>query len=151
MLKEYIATILWSFSPFGEAKFGIPYGIFHDLNPALVLVLGICGNIAVYPAMMLFLKYINKWLARWHWYRSAAIWVARRAKSGSKSKLETYGYVGLALFVMVPTPGSGVYIGSIITFLFRLDYRKAFLANAVGAILSGIIVWSITCIGRGFF
>jgi uncharacterized membrane protein len=149
LIEEYIATVLWSFSPFGEAKFGIPYGIFNDLNPLLVLIFAIGGNIAVYPAMMLFLKYINRWLARWHWYRTSAIWVARRAKSGSKKKLEKYGYIGLALFVMVPTPGSGVYIGCIITFLLRLDYRKAFLANAVGAALSGIIVWSITCVGYG--
>lgn len=147
MIKEYIATFLWSFSPFGEAKFGIPYGILKELNPVLVLVFAILGNIAVYPAMMLFLRHINKWLARWHWYRSSAIWIARRAKKGSKSKLESYGYVGLALFVMVPTPGSGVYIGSIISFLLRLDYKKAFLANAIGAVLSGLIVWSVTCFG----
>ena len=151
MLKEYIATLLWSFSPFGEAKFGIPYGILHDLNPVLVLVVAILGNIAVYPAMLFFLEYVNKWLAQWHWYRSSAIWVARRAKKGSKTKLEKYGYIGLALFVMVPTPGSGVYIGSIIAFLLRLDYRKAFIANAIGAALSCTIVWSITCIGIGLF
>jgi uncharacterized membrane protein len=151
LLKEYIATLLWSFSPFGEAKFGIPYGILHDLNPVLVLVVAILGNIAVYPAMLFFLAYVNKWLAQWHWYRSSAIWVARRAKKGSKTKLEKYGYIGLALFVMVPTPGSGVYIGSIITFLLRLDYRKAFIANAIGAALSCTIVWSITCIGIGLF
>ena len=101
--------------------------------------------------MLFFLEYVNKWLAQWHWYRSSAIWVARRAKKGSKTKLEKYGYIGLALFVMVPTPGSGVYIGSIITFLLRLDYRKAFIANAIGAALSCTIVWSITCIGIGLF
>lgn len=94
---------------------------------------------------------MNKWLAQRHWYRSSAIWVARRAKKGSKTKLEKYGYIGLALFVMVPTPGSGVYIGSIIAFLLRLDYRKAFIANAIGAALSCTIVWSITCIGIGLF
>ena len=133
----------------GEAKFGIPFGIFQDLNPYLVLLFGICGNILIYPAMMLFLEYVNRFLARWHWYRAAAIWIARKAKKGSKNKVEKYGYIGLALFVMVPTPGSGVYIGSIITYLLRLDYKKAFVANAVGAALSCTIVWTVTCIGHG--
>ena len=35
MIKDSIITFLWSISPFGEAKVGIPYGIFQDLNTVL--------------------------------------------------------------------------------------------------------------------
>ena len=88
---------------------------------------------------------------RWKWYKKAAIWVAKRAKKGSKNKLKKYGYVGLALFVMIPLPGTGVYVGSIATYLFKMDRTKAFWANTIGITISSMIVWSVTYFGKGAF
>jgi len=143
--------MLWSFSPLGEAKVGIPFGLLKDLNPYIVLVLAIVANILVFPFMMVFLDKINAWLMRWNWYKRAAIWVAQRAKKGSKEQLQNYGYVGLALFVMIPLPGTGVYAGSIATYLFKMDTKKAFVANAIGITISSLIVWGVTLLGQGFF
>ena len=149
MIDEIIITALWSLSPFGEAKVGIPYGLLKDLNPYLVFLTALAANIAVYPLMMFFLDRINIVLARWHWYKKGAIWVARRAKKGSEDKLEKYGYWGLALFVMIPLPGTGVYAGSIAAYLFKMDVKKAFYANAIGITISSLIVWSVTHFGFG--
>ena len=149
MIDEIIITALWSLSPLGEAKVGIPYGILKDLNPYLVFLIALAANIAVYPIMMFFLDKINVVLARWHWYKKGAIWVARRAKKGSGDKLEKYGYWGLALFVMIPLPGTGVYAGSIAAYLFKMDAIKAFYANAIGITISSLIVWSVTHFGFG--
>ena len=44
MIKDSIITFLWSISPFGEAKVGIPYGILHDLNIFWVLFISILGK-----------------------------------------------------------------------------------------------------------
>jgi uncharacterized membrane protein len=149
MIDEIIITALWSLSPFGEAKVGIPYGILQDLNPYLVFLIALVANISVYPIMMFFLSRINSVLARWHWYKKSAIWVARRAKKGSGDKLEKYGYWGLALFVMIPLPGTGVYAGSIAAYLFKMDTTKAFYANAIGITISSLIVWSVAHFGFG--
>lgn len=149
MLDEIIITALWSLSPLGEAKVGIPYGILQDLNPYLVFLIALGANIAVYPIMMFFLDKVNIVLARWHWYKKGAIWVARRAKKGSGDKLEKYGYWGLALFVMIPLPGTGVYAGSIAAYLFKMDVKKAFYANAIGITISSLIVWSVAHFGFG--
>jgi uncharacterized membrane protein len=46
-------------------------------------------------------------------------------------------------------PGTGVYAGTIAAYLFKMDYKKAFLANAIGITLSSLIVWSITLFGQG--
>jgi uncharacterized membrane protein len=150
LLKHYIFTFLWSISPLGEAKVGIPFGLLKDLNPYLVFVVALTANILVFPMMMYFLNSINGFLTRWTWYKKNALWVAKRAKKGTGDKLEKYGYWGLALFVLVPLPGTGVYAGSIATYLFKMDSKKAFFANAVGITISSIIVWSVTFFGRGF-
>lgn len=143
--------MLWSFSPLGEAKVGIPIGLGYDLNPFMVLILALAANIMVFPMMMFFLKSLNGALMKWHWYKRSAVWVAQRAKKGSKEQLQKYGYVGLALFVMVPLPGTGVYAGSIATYIFKMDTKKAFVANAIGITVSSLIVWSTALLVRGAF
>jgi len=151
LIQDLILTILWSLSPLGEAKVGIPFGLLNDLNPFVVLLVAIFANILVFPIMMFFLDRINVLFTRWNWYKKSAIWIARRAKNGSGEKLEKYGYLGLAFFVMVPLPGTGVYAGSIATYLFKMERRKAFIANAIGITISSIIVWSVTFLGKGGF
>lgn len=149
MLQDFIITILWSISPFGEAKVGIPYGLLKDLNPYLVFVFALAANIAVFPIMMFFLDRMNKLLLRWRWYKTAALWVAKRAKRGSADKLKKYGYWGLVMFVMIPLPGTGVYAGSIVSYLLKMNVKRAFIANVVGITISSMIVWSVTYFGMG--
>lgn len=131
---------------------GIPFGLFKELNPFMVLLLAVLANILVFPIMMFFLKSLNGWLMRWaNWYKKSALWIAKRAKKGSKENLEKYGYVGLALFVMIPLPGTGVYAGTIAAYIFKMDVKKAFFANAVGITISSLIVWGATLLSMGAF
>lgn len=137
-------VMLWSISPFGEAKVGIPFGLLSGVNIYLVLGVAFAANVLVFPIMMFFLDKVNHYLLQWNWYKKAAIWVARRAKMGSGNKIQKYGFWGLLLFVMIPLPGTGVYAGSIATYLFKIDKNKAFYANTIGIFLSSLIVWGTT-------
>lgn len=144
MITDLIIAMLWSISPFGEAKVGIPYGLLNGVN--MYLVLGACflANVMVFPIMMFFLNTINRYFLRWHFYKKGALFVARRAKIGSGEKIRKYGFYGLIFFVMLPVPGTGVYAGSIATYLFNFERKKAFLANTIGIFLSSLIVWITT-------
>jgi uncharacterized membrane protein len=144
LIKDLIIAILWSISPFGEAKVGIPYGLLNGVN--IYVVLGACflANLLVFPIMMFFLNTINRTLLKWHFYKRGAIFVARRAKVGSGGKIKKYGFYGLIFFVMLPVPGTGVYAGSIASYLFKIERRKAFIANTIGIFLSSVIVWVTT-------
>ncbi|GAA4278330.1 COG2426 family protein [Aquimarina mytili] len=144
MIQDIIIAILWSISPFGEAKVGIPYGMLSGLNIYLVFVACFLANVLVFPIMIFFLEKVNDYLLRWNLYKKAAIFVARRAKVGSGDKIQKYGFWGLLFFVMIPLPGTGVYAGSIATYLFKIKKRKAFVANTVGIFLSSVIVWATT-------
>lgn len=136
--------MLWSISPFGEAKVGIPYGMFQGLN--IYLVFGLCflSNVLVFPLMIFFLDTLNKHLLRWNFYKKGALYVARRAKLASGEKIKKYGFLGLIFFVMIPIPGTGVYAGSIASYLFKMEKRKAFYANAIGIFFSSLAVWIMT-------
>lgn len=144
MLEDIIIAFLWSISPFGEAKVGIPYGIMNGVNIYIVFVVCFLANILVFPIMMLFLEKINRYLLKWYYYKKAALWVARRAMTGSGNKIQKYGFWGLIFFVMIPLPGTGVYAGSIATYLFKIEKQKAFYANVIGIFFSSVIVWVTT-------
>ena len=94
------------------------------------------ANVLVFPMMLFFLNRVNHSLLRWNFYEKSAIWVARRAKGGSEQKIQKYGFWGLLFFVMLPIPGTGVYAGSIATYLFNIEKKKAFYANMIGIFLS---------------
>lgn len=144
MLTDILITILWSISPFGEAKVGIPFGMLNDLNIYLVFVIAFAANVLVFPLMMFFLERINRYLLPWKPYKKTALWIARRAKTGSGGKIQKYGFWGLIFFVMIPLPGTGVYAGSIATYLFKIERKKAFAANVIGIFFSSVIVWVTT-------
>ncbi|WP_408612219.1 COG2426 family protein [Cellulophaga omnivescoria] len=136
--------MLWSLSPFGEAKVGIPYGMYNGLNIYVVFILCFASNVLVFPMMLFFLNKINHYLLKWRVYKKGAIFVARKAKTGSGDKIKKYGFWGLIFFVMLPVPGTGVYAGTIATYLFKIERKKAFLANTIGIFFSSVIVWVLT-------
>ena len=144
MLKDIIVAMLWSISPFGEAKVGIPYGMLQGANIYVVFVACLLANILVFPLMMFFLHSSNRYLLRWAPYKKAAFYIARRTKNNSGEKIKKYGFWGLLFFVMIPLPGTGVYVGSIATYLFRLETSKAFMANVIGIFFSSVIIWVTT-------
>jgi uncharacterized membrane protein len=47
---------------------------------------------------------------------------------------------------MIPLPGTGVYAGSIASYLLKIEKKKAFLANALGIFLSSLIIYGVTVV-----
>ncbi|MDG3583512.1 MULTISPECIES: COG2426 family protein [Galbibacter] len=144
MIAEILVAMLWSVSPFGEAKVGIPYAIFNNVNIYLSFLVCFAANVLVYPIMMFFLDYMNAHLLKWNFYKKSAIKVARRIKKGAGTNVGKFGFYGILIFVMLPIPGTGVYAGSIAAYLFRMPYQQAFLANTIGIFLSCAMVWGMT-------
>lgn len=143
MITDIIYSILLSISPLGEAKAGLPYALYKDVNIYLAFFLCLIANILVFPVMLFFLKNINRQLFKWQIYKKTAVYIARRAKNGAKKGIHKYGYWGLMIFVMIPLPGTGVYAGTIASYIFRFDRKKSFIANSVGITLSTLIVWGV--------
>lgn len=143
-MMEIIWAALWSISPFGEAKVGLPYAIFNGINIYHAFIICFLANLLVFPLMMFFLEKLNLYFFKWRWYKISAIFVARRAKNGAGKNVKKYGFWGLLFFVMLPVPGTGVYAGSIASYILRMDRKRAFAANSIGIFLSCVIVWSMT-------
>ena len=51
-----------------------------------------------------------------------------------------YEMLGLTLFVGIPIPGTGAWMGSLIAALLEMDVKKALIAELLGIAMATIIV-----------
>ena len=64
-----------------------------------------------------------------------------RAEGGCKSdKIRKYAYWGVYLFVALPLPGTGAWMGALISALLHMDPKKTFPVIMVGVLTAGMIV-----------
>lgn len=78
-----IIAMLWSLSPAGESKVGIPYAIYNDINIYIAFLVCFLANLIVYPFLMIFLDSSNQYFFRFKPYKKMAIYIARKAKNGA--------------------------------------------------------------------
>jgi uncharacterized membrane protein len=137
MLKDILYTFLISASPFGEARVGIPYG---DLNTDLpfiwVFIIGLSANLLVFPLFYRLIEFSNKHFLKNKWYRKAAIYLSLRARRKTGAVVQKYGAIGLMIFVMIPLPFTGAYIGTIAAYIFKINYKKSLLAINIGVLIA---------------
>jgi len=74
-----------------------------------------------------------------------------RTQHKIENKVEKYGELGLALFIGVPLPGSGVYTGALAAFILGLNFKKFLIATVIGVFIAGILVTIATLTGVGIF
>lgn len=142
MLQDILFTFLISFSPFGEARAGIPYGELNGLPIMLVFTVGLAANLLVFPIFYRAIEMANKHLWKNPLYKKMALYLALRARTKTKEVIKKYGVWGLMIFVMIPLPVTGAYIGTIAAFIFGISYQKSLIAISSGITISSIMVAS---------
>lgn len=140
MLEDIVVTFLISLSPFGEARAGIPYGELNGLPIAIALVVGLSANLLVFPLFYRCINLFNKYLSQNRFYKKSAIRLSLRARGKTENMIRKYGVWGLMVFVMIPLPITGAYIGTIAAYIFGISYQKSLLAISSGITISSIIV-----------
>ena len=140
MFQDVLFTFLISFSPFGEARAGIPYGELVGLPILWVFVIGLTANLLVFPVFYKVIELANKNLWKNPLYKRTAIYLSSRARTKTKTIIKKYGFWGLMVFVMIPLPVTGAYIGTIAAYIFGISYKKSLIAISSGITISSTIV-----------
>lgn len=140
MFSEILYTFLLSISPLGEARVGIPYGIFNGLHPFTALLIGLSANLLIYPIFTYLIDRFNNRLWRFRLYKQQSVRIMRRAHNGVGQQIRKYGFWGLMVFVMIPLPVTGAYMGTIAAYIFNIKRKHAFLAISLGVTISCIIM-----------
>jgi uncharacterized membrane protein len=140
MIEDILITFLISLSPFGEARAGIPYGELNELPIGIALLVGLSANLLVFPLFYKCITLLNIYFSQNKLYKKSAIKLSLRARGKTKNIIKKYGAWGLMVFVMIPLPVTGAYIGTIAAYIFGINYQKSLIAISSGITISSILV-----------
>tara|TARA_B100001287_G_scaffold70776_1_gene58428 strand:- start:3691 stop:4167 length:477 start_codon:yes stop_codon:yes gene_type:complete len=141
VIKEIIDLFLLSISPLGEAKIAIPIFLSKgNLSVHTILVVGLIGNLLVYPLFYKLIEISNQSLLNNKNYKKYATLLSLRARKKTKDVVKKYGLWGLMIFVMIPIPFTGAYIGTIAAYIFKTDYKKTLYAISAGLVISCTVI-----------
>ena len=144
MFKKLI-TFLTGALPILESRAAIPLGLGFGFSPLKSYFLGIAGTmILIIPLLSFWEFYANFWMKRSsfvNWYLTG---IYKRTRDKYSEKFEVLGFFALLLFTAIPLPGTGVYTASVIAYVFKYPFWKAFFAISLGLLISGVLIIGIS-------
>ena len=145
---QWFHIFFFSMVPWIEARYIIPIAIselgwqWWQAFPIAVL-----GNMLPIPFILLFFKYVEKWLRNYKFWSKIMDWLFTRTRDRASEKIRKYEYIGLILFVALPVPFTGAWTGALIAYLFDLEFKKSLLTIFIGVLSAASIMTIITLTG----
>ena len=144
MAGEFLLTVLVSMVPVIELRGGIPFGVAAGLPVWLAFVAAVIGNIIPAPFIIMFIKRIFAWMRR-KIPRLNHVVDKLETKAHLKGATVTrYKYLGLAIFVAIPLPGTGAWTGALVAAFLDMRLRKAMPAIMLGVVVAGFLISVLT-------
>ena len=164
MLKEILILAGIMFLPFVEIRVAIPVGILTGVinlpfgitlsgfgfDPVFVLVLACL--MGPFLAFILFnLLHLFGHKLENSRYSRKYMKILYRSQKRIKPLVDKYGIWGMAFYISLPFPGSGIYSGSIGGYMIGMEKKKFYLAAVIGAAFAALIVTIVTVLGTRIF
>ncbi len=151
LFGKYLVIFIISMVPILELRGGLIAASIFDLPMWQSFFLCFIGNILPIPFILWFINPIFRKMREWKHLGKVVLWCEEKAHS-KQEKIENLKYLGLFLFVGIPVPGTGAWMGCLIAALLDMDKKKSLLAALCGVILAGIImlIFSYGVLGRVF-
>lgn len=143
-LYKYLLVFLVSMVPIIELRGAVPIGIGWNLNPVLVYITAIIGNMLPVPFIYLFARKVLIWGADKKYIGKFFSFCLEKGEKGGR-KLEEKAsknglFVALMLFVAIPLPGTGAWTGTLAASMLDFDFKRSILAVLLGVLIAGIIM-----------
>ena len=164
--RKIIITALLSMVPMFEGRYAVTVMVGTGMPPVFAYLLAVIASYLPVPFILLLLRPVLDWFYTLPIkpVRAFAAWLERRAarkragmhdrKRGKKGRrrgkkrrrfnAETAELLGLYLFVALPVPGTGVWMGSAIATLFEMPLLKSAIAILLGNCTACLITTLIT-------
>jgi uncharacterized membrane protein len=146
-MHPLLYAIILSLIPVFELRGGIPVAMAQGASPFTAFLACTLANMLVAPIVFFFLEFVHHRLLPIKFYRKTFDWFLERARKKARKTLEKYGYIGLAIFVAIPLPGTGAYTGSLVAWFFGMKPGKSIAWINAGVLVAGIIVTMVLTAG----
>jgi uncharacterized membrane protein len=145
-------VILLTFTPTLELRASIPYAILVAKWPALTAAaVATLANTALAPVVWVFVQKVMPLFLKVAWIERIYDRVVERNAAKLQAKVDRYGVLGLALFIGVPLPGTGVYSGCLAAWALKFRFRDYLLASFLGCLLAAVAVTAVVASGNEAF
>jgi uncharacterized membrane protein len=140
-LPQWFQIFFFSMVPWLEARYVIPFSMLqYGWGWWQAFPLAIAGNMVPIPFILLFFRYVEKFLRKFTFRTMSTDWLFARTRKKADSRIRKYQYLGLFEFVALPTPFNGAWTSALIAYFFDLKFPKSLLAIFIGLILAAIIM-----------
>lgn len=136
---KYFMTFLISMLPIVELRGAVPVGTALGLNPYLVLLVSVFGNVLPIPFVVIFARKIIMFLKKTRLFGRFAGWLSAKAEK-NKEKIIKYEKLGLFIFVAIPLPGTGAWTGALVSSFLDLRLKNSLFPISMGVVAAGIIM-----------
>lgn len=138
MLSTYLICFLTSMLPLFEGRYAIGIAFANQLPMIPAFITCYIGNMIPIPFVLLFIRYIFKWLKRFKPFEKIIdkieLRTLRKSEGVQKSRI-----IGLLVLVALPVPGTGAYTGALVADLLDIRFRDAIWVIALGAFIAELI------------
>ena len=137
---EFILTLLVSMLPVVELRGGIPFGVAAGLPVWAAYLAAVIGNLLPVPFIVVYIQRIFMFM-RQNMPRLNSVVDKMEQKAHLKSaSVMKYQYLGLAIFVAIPLPGTGAWTGALVAAFLDMRLKKALPSIAGGVLSAGLII-----------
>ncbi len=158
LLDKFLYLVLLTLMPALELRLSIPVGLWNKpiqlpflgtvngfgLSFWEVVPLVVATNIFLGVILYVFLDRLVKFFTRISFIERIYSKIVERTQRRVKKYVEKFGAIGLALFIGIPLPGSGVWTGALAAYLFGLDFKKFVLADIAGVTIAAAVVTAVS-------
>lgn len=151
VVLKYLITFVIGMVPIIELRGAIPIGVGMGLSYFEAFVCSFLGNIIPIYFIVKFIRPLFDFFGRWKPFKIIIDWATNKAtrKIEENTRLQTYTALALFLFVAIPIPGTGAWVGSLIANFLNLPPKKAIPPIVAGVLTAGIIVLAVTAATYG--
>ena len=145
---KILGVALLSMVPTFEGRYAVVVAHGMGLSPLWAYLLAFCASSLPVPFILFLLRPVLKWFYTLPWksVQRFAAFIERHAEKRAKG-MKSGGLWGLFLFVALPVPLTGVWTGSAIASVFRMDVKKSLpvilLGNAIACAIMTLISWGV--------
>ena len=137
---EFCFTVLVSMIPVVELRGGIPFGVTVGLPVWLAYLAAVVGNMLPVPFIVVYIRRIFQWMRRRLPRLNHLVTTLEKKAHLKGRKVTKYKYLGLAIFVAIPLPGTGAWTGALAAAFLDMPLRKALPSIFLGVVTAGLIM-----------
>lgn len=131
-------VILANLLPTLEQIGGISLGLSLGLDPLTVLLVSLLVNCSLFFPIYFGLKFFyGRFLNKINLFNK----YLERVRRKGKPYVDKYGVFGLTMFIALPTPLTGTYTASILSWFLGLDWKRSFLAIFLGSTIGALVIF----------